>query len=206
MPLYKTIHPNSATDIFIWKIEESFEELFQNTALNERSLKRVQKMRSELHQRAFMSVRYLLKEAGYTDFEMFYTEDGKPHLKDGQQISISHSHRFSTIIISNTQVGIDIELNREKIKRIASKFVGSETHYLTEKNLVQQLTVLWGAKESLFKIHPDGGLLFKHHLPIEPFTLDDKKTIGWIKKDNYFEKYNIFFEQIEDYTLVYAMN
>ena len=206
MPLYKTIHPNSTTDIFIWKIEESFEELFQNTLLNERSLKRVQKMRSELHQRAFMSVRYLLKEAGYTDFEMFYTEDGKPHLRDGQQISISHSHHFSTIIISNTQVGIDIELNREKIKRIASKFVGSETHYLTEKNLVQQLTVLWGAKESLFKIHPDGGLLFKHHLPIEPFSLGDKKAIGWIKKDNYFEKYDIFFEQIEDYTLVYAMN
>lgn len=206
MPLYKTIHPNSATDIFIWKIEESFEELFQNTPLNERSLIRVQKMKSELHQRAFMSVRYLLKEAGYTDFEMFYTEDGKPHLKDGQQISISHSHSFSAIIISNTQVGIDIELNREKIKRIASKFVGSESRYLTEKNLVQQLTVLWGAKESLFKIHPDGGLLFKHHLPIEPFTLEDKKTIGWIKKDNYFEKYDIFFEQIEDYTLVYAMN
>ncbi len=206
MPLYKTIHPNSETKIFIWKIEESYEELFQNLSLNDRSLKRVQKMKSQLHQRAFLSVRYLLKKAGYTDFDMFYTDDGKPHLKDGHQISITHSHSFSAIIISNAQVGIDIELNREKIKRIASKFVGSESDYLTDKNLVEQLTVLWGAKESLFKIHPDGGLLFKHHLPIEPFTLKDKKTMGWIKKDNYFEKYNIFFEQIEEYTLVYAMN
>lgn len=206
MPLYKTINPNYETRIFIWNIEESYEELFQNTSLNDKSLKRVQKMKSQLHQRAFLSVRCLLKEAGYTDFDIFYTEDGKPHLKDGKQISITHSHCFSAIIISSTMVGIDIELNREKIKRVASKFVGSESDYLTEKKLVEQLTVLWGAKESLFKIHPDGGLLFKHHLPIEPFTLEDKKTIGWIKKDNYFEKYNIFFEQIEDYTLVYAMN
>lgn len=206
MPLYKTINPNSETKIFIWSIEESHEELFQNISLNQKSLTRVQKMKSQLHQRAFLSVRYLLKKAGYTDFDMFYTTDGKPHLMDGQQISITHSHSFSAIIISNNAVGIDMEKNREKIKRIASKFVGSENDYLTEENLVQQLTVLWGAKESLFKIHPDGGLLFKHHLPIEPFTLSDKKTIGWIKKDNYYEKYNIFFEQIKDYTLVYAMN
>ena len=206
MPLYKTINPNSETKILIWNIEESYEELFENISLNDQSLKRVHKMKSQLHRRAFLSVRYLLEKAGYTDFDMFYTTDGKPHLKDGLQISITHSHTFSAIIVSNSPVGIDIEMNRDKIKRIASKFVGSEIDYLTEKNLVEQLTVLWGAKESLFKIHPDGGLLFKHHLPIEPFTLADKKTIGWIKKDNYYEKYNIFFDQIEDYTLVYAMN
>lgn len=206
MPLFKTITPNSETKIYIWNIEESFEALFQNISLNDISLKRVQKMKSQLHQRGFLSVRYLLKEAGYSDFDLFYTADGKPHLKDGQQISITHSYTFSAIIISNASVGIDIEKNREKIKRIASKFVGSESDYLTEENLVQQLTVLWGAKESLFKIHPDGGLLFKHHLPIEPFILSNKKTIGWIKKDNYYEKYDIFFEQIKDFTLVYAMN
>ena len=206
MPLFKTIHPNSETKIFIWKIEESFDELFNNIILNENSVSRVNRMKSVLHQRGFLSVRYLLKEANYSDFDMFYTSDGNPHLKNGQEISITHSHNFSAIIISNTPVGIDIEKNREKIKRIASKFIGSENDFLTERNLVQQLTVIWGAKESLFKIHPDGGLLFKHHLPIEPFHLNDKKTKGWIKKDNYYEKYNIYFQQIEDFTLVYAMN
>ncbi|MCF6296994.1 MAG: 4'-phosphopantetheinyl transferase superfamily protein [Flavobacteriaceae bacterium] len=206
MPLYKIIKPNSETKIFIWNIEESFEELFQNITLNKMSLERVNGMKSQLHQRGFLSVRYLLKEAGYSDFDLFYTADGKPHLKDGQEISITHSHTFSAIIISNTSVGIDIEKNREKIKRIASKFIGSENDYLSDENLVQQLTVIWGAKESLFKIHPDGGLLFKYHLPIESFTLQDKKTKGWIKKDSFYEKYDIFFQQIEDFTLVYAMN
>ena len=206
MPLYKTIKPDSETKIFIWKIEESLEELFQNTILNDISLKRVNRMKSQLHQCAFLSVRYLLSKADYNDNDLFYTEDGKPHLKDGQEISITHSHNFSAIIISNTPVGIDIEKKRDKIIRIASKFVGIENEYLSDENLVEQLTVLWGAKEYLFKIHPDGGLLFKHHLPIEPFNLNDNKTVGWIKKDNYYEKYDIFFEQIENFTLVYAMN
>ena len=206
MPLFKTIKPNSETKIFIWKIEESFDELFNNTILNENSLKRLKKMKSLLHQRGFLSVRHLLKAANYSDFDMFYTPDGKPHLKNGQQISITHSHNFSAIIISSAPVGIDIEKNREKIKRIASKFIGIENDFLSEENLVQQLTVIWGAKESLFKIHPDSGLLFKHHLPIEAFSLKDQKTKGWINKDNYYEKYDIFFQQIEDFTLVYAMN
>lgn len=206
MPLFKTINPNSETKIFIWKIEESFDELFNNIILNDNSLSRLRKMRSVLHQRGFLSVRHLLKEANYSDFDMFYTPDGKPHLINGQEISISHSHNFSAIIISNAPVGIDIEKNREKIKRIASKFIGTENNFLSEVNLVEQLTIIWGAKESLYKIHPDGGLLFRHHLPIEAFDLNDKKTKGWIKKDNYYERYDIYFQQIENFTLVYAMN
>jgi phosphopantetheinyl transferase len=49
-----------------------------------------------------------------------YYDEGKPHLKDDKYISISHSHHFSAIIVSKS-VGIDIELQREKIIRIADK-------------------------------------------------------------------------------------
>ena len=206
MPLYKTIQANKHTAIFIWKIEESFNDLFNNIYLNSRSNNRITNMKSELHQKGFISVRYLLKEAGYSDNDLFYTEDGKPHLKNGKRISITHSYTFSAIIISDSLVGIDMEMNREKIQRIAHKFVDTESDFIDEKNLIEHLTVIWGAKESLYKIHPDGGLLFIQHLPIEPFQLSDGKTKGWIKKDNYYENYQIIFEQIEGFTLVYAMN
>ncbi len=45
-------------------------------------------------------------------------------------ISITHSHDFSAIIISDETVGIDIELQREKIIRIADKFCDSEFQFL----------------------------------------------------------------------------
>lgn len=203
--LYKTIQPNKNTIVLVWKIEENLSFL-KNIYINPKSEIRVNGMKSEVHKKGFLSVRHLLAVLNYTDNDLFYTEDGKPHLKDGKRISITHSFNFSAIIVSNQVIGIDIEKNREKIKRIASKFIGHEKSYLTEEKLIEQLTVIWGAKESLYKIHPDGGLLFKHHLPIEKFELKDKKTRGWIKKDNFYEVFNIHFEFIDDFTLVYALN
>ncbi len=203
--LYKTIKPNKSTTILVWKISED-KDFLANIYLNENSKNRISRMKSEVHIKGFLSVRHLLAELNYTDDDLFYTKDGKPHLKDGKRISISHSFNFSTIIVSNQVIGIDIEKNREKIIRIADKFVGDETKFLTKNDLVKQLTVIWGAKESLFKIHPDGGLLFKHHLPIEAFKIEDKKTKGWIKKDNFYEVFNIHFEFIDEFTLVYALS
>jgi phosphopantetheinyl transferase len=189
----------------VWKIEESLDELHQGISLTQNSVNRISNMRSEIHQKGYLSIRHLLKILGYEDIDLFYTDDGKPHLKDGKHISITHSFIYSGIIISDYPVGIDIEMNREKIIKIASKFLADEFNFLEEEKLIEQLTVIWGAKESLYKIHPDGGLLFKHHLPIESFKLSNGQTKGWIKKDNFYENYSIYFEQLENFTLVYAI-
>ncbi|MCM2301282.1 MAG: 4'-phosphopantetheinyl transferase superfamily protein [Flavobacteriaceae bacterium] len=204
MPIYKTIKLSEYTTVIVWKIEESLDELHQGISLTQNSVNRILNMRSEIHQKGYLSIRHLLKNIGYEDCDLFYTEDGKPHLKDGKHISITHSFIFSAVIVSDYEAGIDIEMNRPKIIKIASKFIADECNFINEPNIVEQLTVIWGAKESLYKIHPDGGLLFKHHLPIEPFKLSDKQTRGWIKKDNFFEVYDIYFEQLENFTLVYA--
>lgn len=207
MPLYKTINPNSYTSIFVWKIEESFDELFENTPLTERSEKRLLSMKSELHQRGFLSVRHLLKEAGYTDFDLYYNGNGKPHLKDGKHISITHSFTFSALIISDVEVGIDIEKNREKIKIIQHKFVNFERGFIHEDDdYIEQLTVIWGAKESLYKIYPFGGLTFKNDIDINSFQIADKKTTGFIKVEGWNKNYDIRFTQLDGFTLVYALD
>ncbi len=206
MPLYKTIKPNSYTSIFVWKIEESFDELFENTPFTERSKERLLSMKSELHQRGFLSVRHLLKEAGYTDFDLYYTNNGKPHLTDGKHISITHSFTFSALIISDVEVGIDIEKNREKIKIIQHKFVNFESGFIHEDDdYIEQLTVIWGAKESLYKIYPHGGLTFKNDIDINSFQITDKKTTGYIKVEGWDKNYDIRFEQLNGFTLVYAL-
>jgi len=206
MPLFKTIKHKEQTHILVWRITETLDELKQGISLVESSVKRLENTHSEQHQKGFVSIRQLLKIMGYADADLFYTADGKPHLKDGKRISITHSFDFSAIIISDFAVGIDIEMNREKILKIAPKFMSEEWDFYDENQGVEFLTVIWGAKESLYKIHPDGGLLFKEHLPIEPFQLKDGKTKGWIKKDKYYEFFCIYFESFEGYTLVFAAN
>jgi len=203
MPLFKTIIPKKNTKVYIWKITEPIEEL-KTQFLTQSSLERVQNMKSELHQRGFLSVRHLLKEAGYTDADLFYTENGKPHLKDGKHISISHSYTFSGIIISDDEVGIDLEKKREKIKIIAHKFVNKEHDLLVDEGLVDQLTIVWGAKESLYKIYPYDSLSFKKHIDVDVFSLSDNQTTAWIKSEDWDKKYSVFYEQFEGFTLVFA--
>jgi phosphopantetheinyl transferase len=207
MPLYKTIKPNNHTTIYVWKIDESFDELSENIPLTDRSNNRLLSMKSELHQRGFLSVRHLLKKASYSDFDLFYNSNGKPHLTNGKHISITHSFTFSAIAISDKEIGIDIEKNREKIKIIQHKFVNFERGFIhNDDDYIQQLTVIWGAKESLYKIYPHGGLTFKNDIDINSFQISDKKTTGYIKVKDWDKNYDIRFEQIDGFTLVYALD
>ena len=207
MPLYKTIRVNDFTKVLIWKIEESLEDLTVGLELTEQSKKRVDAMKSILHQQGFVSIRQLLKQAGYVDADVFYDEFGKPHLKDKNYLSISHSFTFTAIIISKKKpVGIDIEKQRDKIVKIAHKFTPIE-EYNTIANheaLVSKLTIVWGAKESLYKIYGKKKLQFLHHIYIEDFSFIDTKTTGVIKYKGYVSSYDICFLEFEGFTCVYA--
>ncbi|OIQ20251.1 4'-phosphopantetheinyl transferase superfamily protein [Lacinutrix sp. MedPE-SW] len=207
MPLYKTISVNSQTTVKIWKIEESFSELMAPISLKDDSLTRVSKMKSELHQRGFLSVRHLLAAFGYTDHDLYYDNNGKPHLKDGKEISITHSFTFSGVIISDTKIGIDIEKQREKIGKIAGKFVDYEFDYLDKKcaEYVKKLTVIWCIKESLYKLYATPGLSFLQNTLVIPFELQDKKTISWIDYNNKKTRYNVEFLEFEGFTCAYAL-
>jgi len=207
MPLYKTISVNSQTTVKIWKIEESFNDLFNPEQLKPESLSRVNGMKSELHQRGFLSVRQLLKAFGYSDFDLFYDENGKPHLKDGKEISITHSFTFSGVIISNKKAGIDIEKQREKIKVIAHKFVDYEFKYLDTltSDYINKLTVIWGIKESLYKLFATPGMLFREHFLVIPFTMKDADTVAWIDYKGTKKRYSSSFLEFEGFTCAYAI-
>ena len=219
MPLYQNNFIENSSQILIWKITESYEQLFESVQLKEKSLLRLQSMKSELHQRAFLSVRMLLKIAGYSDFDLHYDSSGKPHLEDEKHISISHSHEFSTIIISPQKVGIDIEMQREKIIKIASKFCHSEFDFLpknfeTEKEeYIKKLTLIWGTKEAIFKIVNVAGVSFKNHIQVYPIENDSKKTTALLEIDSIKQEFDIYFNEIKSigndqterkFSLVYA--
>ncbi len=206
MPLYKTIHINSRTQILVWKVTESYGELLEQVVLNDSNRLRLDGMKSEMHQRAFLSVRKLLQEAGHTDLDLFYDQFGKPHLQGEKHISITHSHNFSAIIISDETVGIDIELQRSKIIRIADKFCDSEFQFLDleSEEYIGKLTVIWGVKEAIFKIRNEKGISFKNHIRVCDFDLESKQTIAELHFDNLVKDFKIHFEEIEEFTLVYA--
>lgn len=207
MPLYKTITVNASTKLLLWKIEESFEALAKGIDLTTNCNKRVLNMKSDLHRRGFMCIRHLLALEGYSDHDLNYDENGKPHLNDGNHISISHSFNFAGIIISTAEVGVDIEKQRGKILRIAHKFTPIEEYrsIANEDAMMRKLTIVWCAKESLYKSFASPGVSFLEHIYVEEFRLEDSKTTATITYHQESAAYNVDYFEFEGFTCAYAL-
>ena len=163
MALYKTLTLNETTKVLIWKIEESFSDLQKDIELTKSSRIRLNSMKSELHQKGFLSIRHLLNIAGYADFDLIYDEI---------------AHKFTPIEEYNTIANVDAKISK--------------------------LTIVWGAKESLYKIYGKKKLLFLHHIYIDDFKFEDKKTQGAIRFNGEEFYFNIQFLEFEGFTCVFA--
>lgn len=208
MPLYQTISIAPETTVYLWNVTESEAELAKSIELTANSACRVDAMRSGIHRCGYLSIRHLLALAGYTDSDLYYDDLGKPHLKDEKHISITHSGVFTGIIVSNDiQVGIDIERQRQKIIPIARKFTTLEDYAsITDPQaLIRKLTIVWGAKESLYKIYATKGLSFLQHIDIADFEFEENTTSGEIHYAGQRSFYHIEFLEFEGYTCVYAL-
>lgn len=208
MPLCQTIDISPITRVYLWHVTETEALLSENIELTKNSITRVSGMRSEIHRRGYLSIRHLLAQAGYTDHDLYYDDLGKPHLGDGNHISITHSGSFTGIIVSSDlEVGIDIERQRDKIVSIANKFTPlNDYQYLANRDdLIRKLTIVWGAKESLYKIYATKGLSFLQHIQIADFCMESGETTGVINYEGRHSVYDVRFLEFEGYTCVYAM-
>ena len=228
MPFFKEIKINEHTTAYFWKISEDIDWLFENVELNEKSSSRLETMSSIEHKKGFLAVRMLLQHIGFTDFNLFYDEFGKPHLKteDGRRkteefetsnsqlpapssahISISHSHEFSCICISNQCIGIDLEKRKEKTLKIASRFMDiSHLENLSEADKIAKATVVWGVKESVFKLKNEKGISFPNHISESPFHLKDKKGKAQLHFNKVTEDFQFQFDFVDEYVFVCVLS
>jgi phosphopantetheinyl transferase len=208
MPFYKKISLQHNTSVYLWKINEEISDLKKDLFLSEVSLNRLEKMKSSKHVKGFLAVRKLLKEVNYSDADLFYDAFGKPFLKDGKLISISHSHDFACVIISENHVGIDIELKNEKIiKNVTLLF--DEDFILTFKGSLEETTTLttfcWGIKEAIFKLIPENDVSFKDNISIQPFQLNESSCIVNVIINTEITNYTVQLQEIENYVLAYVI-
>jgi phosphopantetheinyl transferase len=205
MAFYKSIAIKPKTDVYLWKITEDFNTLFRQVQLKDISLARLEKMKSESHQKGFLAVRMLLQHLGHSDLDLYYDAFGKPHLNGEKHISISHSHEFSAIVISDKKIGIDLEKLKDKTLKIAPRYMDiSQLEELSEEEKIVKATIVWGIKETIFKIKNESGISFPEHIFESPFNLEDKKAKAQLKFNNKIEDYTIVFDSIEDYIFVCA--
>ena len=220
MPFYKEIKINEHTVAYFWKITEDISWFNEKAVLNDNSKLRLQTMQSVSHKKGFLAVRMLLQHIDFTDFDLFYDAFGKPHLEEKRKkekgksleldikkyISISHSHEFSCICISNKPVGIDIEKCKEKTLKITSKYMDvSHIENLSVTDKIKKATIIWGIKESIFKLKNEKGISFPKHIFERPFKLEDKEGTAQLIFNNKTEDFQFQFEIIEEYAFVCAL-
>jgi phosphopantetheinyl transferase len=92
----------------------------------------------------------LLKEAKLED-QLQYNEFGKPVLRNGRFISISHDKNLVGIIIHDEEIGLDIQTVEERIHRIANKFCNADE--LNQFQSTEERTAIWCTKEAIFKYY-----------------------------------------------------
>lgn len=208
MPFLKEISLPNNTSVYLWKINEEISDLKQHLLLTEISTNRLAKMKSESHIKGFLAVRKLLNEINYTDSDLFYDSFGKPLLKNSKNISISHSHEFACIIISDNNVGIDIELKSEKILKNISLLFDEDFILNSKENKENEITLTtfgWAIKEALFKLIPENDISFKDNILIQSFQLNENSCIANVEINNKKITYTIHLETIENYVLAYVI-
>jgi len=195
----------------IWTIEESEDFFREQLQLNPTELEQVNRIKGEGRRLEWLASRYLihLMSGREKRGSLLKDEFGKPHLENSSfHISISHSNKKAAAIAAPFSVGIDLQKIVGKIERIAHKYMRTvEMESLKETTRLEHLHVYWGAKEALYKAYGRKKLDFRTHILIEPFGYDLEKgrAKGVVQKDDFFQSFDLYYELLEDFVLVYAL-
>jgi phosphopantetheinyl transferase len=169
LPLFYQHNINENTKLAIWKIDEEENFFLQYVPL--------QREITHPHKRLqHLAARYLLKYL-FPDFpheEILIADTRKPYLPNEQyHFSVSHSGNYAAALVSSDhRVGIDIEKVSDKIPVIMHKFMHendllySNASYLYDRSPSHLLTIIWSAKEALFKWYSLGGIDFKENMQL----------------------------------------
>lgn len=216
MPLFYQHNINHQTKLAIWHITEA-EDFFLPFVP-------IQSAVTHPHKRLqHLAGRYLLYFL-FDDFPLSQIEIAdtrKPFLKDEQyHFSISHCGNYAAAIVSKDErVGIDIELPTPKVLKILKKFLSVQelNHFnlydvayqnikATDQDIIIS-TLLWSAKEAMFKWWGNGQVDFSEMMHIEKFTLNETGTCdAWFKKSNTNKKLQLQYKQFNNLCLMFTIS
>lgn len=210
MPLKLKIAAADNTTVLVWQLTENISDLQTALYLSDEEYAQLDSL-SPKRRKEWTTTRYLLKLV-FPELKLKQLnkdEYGKPFI-DGSSsyISISHSHDYAGIIVSDKVVGIDIQKIHPNIERISHKFISEPEMSITENDdKIHHMHINWGAKESMYKGYGKKELGFIRHMSIEPYILIPGTTSfhGTVSKNEIIQNYNLFTQTINDNVLVYAI-
>lgn len=209
MPLIEKIANQNGT-IGVWELKETADDLLKSCTLNSDDTARLESFKAEKRQKEFLATRILLQNLIPENTPIIYRDNfGKPSLINSDlNISITHSADLAAIILSEKNIGIDVEQLHRKIDKVVNRFAGPEEKEFIEKSDDPQFVkiLLWSAKEAIFKCCGIQGVQFNRQIAITPF---DYRVHSWfsgaLKHPEKEVGYDLFFRIIKNNILVYCV-
>ena len=202
MPFLKEFIINPNTKIKLWKLNLGELDYFE---LDEYDSNLIKAKKNELVREQFLAVRKILQLED-PSYKIRYDESGKPSINSDLNISISHSKFMAAIVFSeHNKAGIDIEHKENKIINIQNKFLNDSEKLENEyQSNVDYLTMIWTAKESIYKALGIKGVSFSDNIIIK--NINKNKGHGYYINGKEKYKFDLIFFSIEEYILCYAQS
>ena len=200
MPFLKEFVINPSTKVKLWKLNLGELDYFE---LDEHDSNLIKAKKNELVREQFLAVRKTLQLED-PSYKIRYDESGKPFINSDLNISISHSKCMAAIVFSEHNLaGIDIEHKQNKIISIQNKFLNDSEKLENEYQYnVDYLTMMWTAKESIYKALGVKGVSFSDNIIIK--NINKNKGHGYYIKGKEKYKFDLMFFSIDNYILCYA--
>ena len=210
MPLLELKGVGKERLLGLYMIEEPYEELLQELNPDEPDRELLESYSNVQKKQEWLAARILLREVcRFLDLEYRGTRkdsNGKPFLQGHAfQISLSHSFPYVAVIADpSMDVGIDLEQPKEKLQKIAPRFLDDRELALCMNMNLEALCIFWCAKEALYKVYSKKGLNFKNEIHLYPQgEFPWKKLLGVIDKNGEETHYLLESEQGSDFFMVY---
>ncbi|MBS1527712.1 MAG: 4'-phosphopantetheinyl transferase superfamily protein [Bacteroidetes bacterium] len=201
---------DSDTEFALWRIEEKAEDLYKKLQLDEHEKAYVEKLSLGKRHLHWLAVRVLLRTMLNTDefIDCKIDSHGKPYLVHlPYHISLSHSFDYAAVMMSRSApVGIDIEQIREKVERIAYKFMQpAELAFIDGADPVKHLYAAWCVKEAVYKCFGEKEVSFADNISLEPFSFVCPGMVNaHLDKGKVHKDYRVDYLQYEDYMIGYV--
>ena len=204
MPIIEDFAPFPNTRILIWQITETIDILLSKIQLDNSSQQIFDLKKKEIHKKQFFAIRNILELMSSEKYLVSYSEIGKPYLNSKKNISVTHSGSYAALIVSDKQVGIDLQEFGEKIKKIEKKFLDVELDYPIDLS-ISNLLVYWNIKESIFKSLENKPMDFRKNIIVLPLEKENNKVKSWyINKDEIYS-FCSYYKVSKNYTLAYVI-
>ena len=193
--------------VAVWKIVESEETLLKILPDDEQLTSNLKNYKNQSKRLEWLASRVLLYKFTGKNPLIEYNKYGQPFIRRlSRGISITHTTGYAAISITNSSInGIDIEIPSPRILRVAERFVHpDEFIYIPDNEKINYYTLLWCAKETMFKMLKRTGIIFNEELLIKPFKIENEGVLTCAELFKREREFNLHYLKTSGFFLVWS--